>query len=153
MTRCPSTSTFSLTDWCVKVYRCAGVSRISTALRLFDFLKVLPVNGPDGLQVSTLVILCSTRRHKKLHFSQHNEDKINLNFVIKIYKQVIVHLLRLQVMLLGYVRRTLILIYTIQLYCLSGASNQTSYKVHLYTLNRAHVNCIPQHKNVLLYLY
>jgi len=102
MTRCPSTSTFSLTDWCVKGYRCAGVSRISTALRLFDFLKVFPVNGPVGLQVSTLVILCSNRRHKKLHFSQHNDDKINLNFVLKIYKDVIIHLLRLQVVLLGY---------------------------------------------------
>jgi len=113
MTRCPSTSTFSLTDWSVKGYRCAGVSRISTALRRFDFLKMLPVNGPVGLQVSNLVILFSTRRHRKLYFSHRNDDKINLNFVINVYKDVIIHLLRLQVILLGYALRRLILIYTI----------------------------------------
>ena len=126
MTRCPSTSAFSLTDWCVKGYRCAGVSRISTALRLFDFLKVLPVNGPVGLQVSNLVILCSTRRHKKLHFSQHNDEKINLNFVINIYKNVIIHLLKIQVMLLGYVRRRLKLICTI--HCTPGSESGWSLK-------------------------
>jgi len=126
MTRCPSTSAFSLTDWCVKGYRCASVSRISTALRLFDFLKVLPVNGPVGLQVSTLVILCSTWRHKKLHFSQHNDDKINLNFVIRTYKNVILHLLKLQVLLLGYVSRRPILIYTI--YSTPGSESWWSLK-------------------------